>query len=335
MRPHLFFVLLAAGMAPSPAILAQAAADAAVPHAAAATEPLYATVNGKPISLREFQSAYANHVRNQFYHREGIADERLQAARKEVGDRMIERILLVEEADRRKVAPDEAKVAEIIAGYDRRYANSPMWQQNREQMLKGLRERLAEDTRLERLERSVRDIATPPEAEVRKFYESKPELFTEPEKLRLHTILLRVDPSAAGSVWDATRAEATTLAEQLRAGADFGELARKRSQDKSAENGGDMGYLHLGMVPEALQVRLDKLDLGAISDPIDVLEGVGIFRLDERVASRHRSYDEVAERARDLLLRDLQQKAWTDFVAALRSQADVRINEPQATAAAR
>lgn len=333
MRPSIISgAMLAFGLA-----LCSSAAPAQAPQAAAATaaEPLFATVNGKQITLREFQAAYANHVRSQFYHREGIAEERLQAARQEVGERMIERILLVDEAAQRQIVADERKIDEAIAGYDRRYANSPMWQANRGQMLAGLRERLAEQSRLERLEQHVRAIPAPGDAEVEQFYGARPELFTEPEKLRLHTILLRVDPAAAESVWDATRREAEALVGQLRAGADFTELARKRSHDKSAADGGDMGYLHLGMLPEPLQARLDKLTIGAVGDPVDVLEGVGIFRLDERVPARHRAFAEVRERARDLLLRERQQQAWQDFVAGLRRKADVRLGERTAAGAPR
>lgn len=296
-----------------------------------AAEVLHATVNGKPITLRDFQAAYANHVRSQFYHREGIAEERLLAARQEVSDRLVERILLLEEVDRRKVEPDMAKVEEAIAGYEKRYAASPMWQQNRATLLPGLKDRLAEQSRLERLEQQVRALPAPSEAEVRAYYDAKPELFTEPEKLRLRSILLKVDPSAPVSAWDAARQEAVAMVKQLQDGADFAEMAKLRSQDKSASAGGDMGYLHLGMLPEPLQARIDKLVIGQVGDPVDVLEGIGVFRLDERVVARHRDFAEVAERARDLLLREKAQQAWRDFLAGLRSKADVRVLDAPAT----
>lgn len=303
------------------------AAYAQAPQAApadTASEPVFATVNGKAITVREYQSAYASHVRGQFYHREGIAEERLQAARKEVAEKLIERILLIDEANRRKLAADDKKVDEVVASYDRRYGNSPMWQQNRERMLSGLRERIEEQNRLERLEQQVRTVPAPSLEDTRAFYTARPELFTEPAKLRLHTILLRVDPAAPDSAWQAARREAAQLVEALRSGADFAETARRRSADRSAAEGGDMGYLHLGMVPEALQAKIDKLEVGVVGEPIDVLEGVGIFRLDERVPARHRDFESVRERAADLLLRERQQAAWAEFVAALRRGADVR-----------
>lgn len=329
MKDHASLAVAAALAAFSALALAQASAPQAPPAAEAAGEPVYATVDGKRITMREFQAAYANHVRSQFYHREGIADERLLAARREVGERMIDHLLLVAETERRKLAADEEKIRVAVAGYESRYASSPMWQQNREKLLPGLREKLAEQSRLERLQQAVQALPQPQEAEVRAFYDGNPKLFTEPDKLRVRTILRKVSPSAPAADWDKARREATEIAGKLSGGADFAALAREMSQDASATSDGDMGYLHLGMLPEPLQARIDKIGLNRVSDPIDVLEGVALFRVDERVVSRQRSFPEVAERARDLLLRERQARAWSDFLAELRRKAEVKLAENQ------
>lgn len=319
---------LAAFSATALAQTGAAQASAPAPNESAG-EPVYATVNGKRITMREFQAAYANHVRSQFYHREGIADERLLAARREVGERLIDHLLLVAEAERRNVAADEEKIRGAVAGYESRYASSPMWQQNREKLLPGLKERLAEQSRLERLQQAVQTLPQPPEVEVRAFYDGNPKLFTEPDKLRVRTILRKVSPSAPAADWDKARGEAGEIAARLGSGADFAALARELSQDASAASGGDMGYLHLGMLPEPLQARIDKIGLNRVSDPIDVLEGVALFRVDERLVSRQRGFSEVAERARDLLMRERQTRAWRDFLADLRRKAEIRLAESQ------
>ena len=106
----------------------------------------------------------------------------------------------------------------------------------------------------------------------------------------------------------------------LREGADFQELARQHSKDSSAANGGDMGYQHKGMLPEPAQVALDKLKPGEVSDAVLLLEGVAIFRLDERRAARLNQLDAVRARARDLWKRDKGEEAWTQLLAKLRSE---------------
>lgn len=296
--------------------------------------PLYATVNGKPVTQAEFHSAYATFLRQKFYHGQ-VPQEQLVQARKEVSDKLIERMLLVEETERRGIQGDNADVEKQIQVYDQRYAANPNWQKSRETMLPGLRQQLTQQSRLSRLEQVVREVPTPTQEEAKAFYLAKPELFTEPEKVRLHTILLAVDPSSAQPVWDAAIREAEAIVRRIRGGADFGEQARLASKDASAEQGGDMGYLHRGMLPESLQEKVDKFKAGEVSEPIQMLQGVGVFRLDDRIPAKLQDFGRVAERATDLLHRERKEKAWQDLLAKLRASATIVIHElPAAPASA-
>lgn len=320
-------------------VSAIAGALACGPYAAAeepkpvAPEPLYATVNGKPITQRDFYGAFNNHLRQKFYHGQ-VPQDQIDAIKKEVGDRLVLRVLLLDEARRRGVAADELQIDKTVAEYDARYAASANWQKSREAMLPGLKKQLTEQEVLRQIEAVGRTISEPAEDAVRDFHKTRIELFTEPEKLRLHTILLRVDPSAPKAAWDAAREEAIRIVARLRAGeAKFGDLAALHSQDVSADKGGDMGYLHAGMIPEAIQTRIDAIQLGTVSDPIDVLEGVTIFRLDERIPAKVMKFEDVAARARDLLKRELGNQAWEKFAADLRKSAAVTLLDAPASEA--
>ncbi|MDO8310560.1 MAG: peptidylprolyl isomerase, partial [Sideroxyarcus sp.] len=316
----------------APAVLAQQASPAPQAEAplaaqpASPVQPLYATVNGKPITQDEFHAAYANFLRQKFYHGQVPQDQLLQA-RKDVSDQLVNRILFQAEIERQGIKPDAADVERRLQAYDQRYANSPAWQKNRDTLLPGLREQLNQQSQTTRLEQAVKNLPLPTADEVRAFYTAKPELFTEPEKLRLHSILLGVEPSSPRSVWDAALREAEAIVRRIRAGADFGEQARMFSRDGSAEKGGDLGYLHLGMLPDNLQARIDQFKLGEVADPLEMLQGIGIFRLDERVAAKLQPFDSVAVRAGELLQRERLEKAWTDFLAKIRSEAKIVIYE--------
>lgn len=291
-----------------------------------APEAVYALVNGKPIMLKEFHSVFSNHLRQKFYHGQAT-QERFDTFRNEVSDMLVERILLLEEAGRRGMVPDAEKVAKIVAEYDARYAGRPMWLQNRETLLPALKKELSDQTLLEQVEKAVRKVPEPSDAEARKFYEARKDLFTEPEKMRIHSILLKVDPSSPRAVWDAALEEGRGIVKRLRAGANFEDEARVKSNDESGERGGDMGYMHMGMLPEALQAIIKEYKIGEIPDPLEVLQGVGIFRLDERVPPQLRVYDDVKARARDLLMRENADKAWADIRARLKEGATIKILE--------
>lgn len=310
----------------SSALWAQAATPVEPPPVAVpatAAHP-YAIVNGKSISQAEYQAAYVNYMRQKFYHGQ-VPEDQLVQARKDVGSQLIERLLLLEEIERRDIKPDSVDVEKQILGYDQRYATNPNWQKSRETMLPGLRQQLSQQSRLKRLEEAVRDIPPPGEPEVKAFYAARPELFTEPAKLRLYSILLAVAPSSSNAVWEAARREGEAIVRRIRGGADFSEQARMASNDPSAESGGDMGYLHQGMLPESLQAKVDQFKVGEVADPIDMLQGIGIFRVDERIPPKLQDYERVAERARDLLHRERREKAWTDFLEALKREARITI----------
>lgn len=305
---------------------------AAVP-VAAPVQPLYATVNGKPVTQAEFHSSYATFLRQKFYHGQ-VPQDKLEEARKEVSDKLIDRMLFLEEIERRGIVADTAEVEKQIQVYEQRYAGNPNWQKNREILLPGLRQELSQQSRLMRLEQTVRDVPAPRPDEVKAFFTAKPELFTEPEKIRLHTILLAVAPSSGQPAWEAAMREAEAMVKRIRNGADFSEMARMSSQDESAEKGGDMGYLHRGMLPEALHAMIDQLKPGEVSEPIQILEGVGVFRLDDRIPPKLQDFSRVTERAADLLHRELKDKAWQDFVVKMRGAANIVIFETPTVPAA-
>lgn len=292
--------------------------------APAPAEQVYAIVNGKPITVDEYRMLLAATMRQRFYH--GNAPEnQAEAVRKEVSDLLIERALLVEEADRRGIKPDTAMIEQAVADADTRYANMPRWQQQREQLLPGLKKQVAQQSQLDQLEKAVRDIPPPADDEVRAYYKQKPELFTEPEKLRLSVILLKVDPSSPKELWDKALEDVQAIYRRIKDGADFAEEARLHSTDHTAGTGGDLGYVHRGMLPEALEGKIDQLGVGVVSEPITVLEGVSLFRVEERVAPRLREYPEVAPRAQELLRREQQDQAWREAINRLREAANIQI----------
>lgn len=299
--------------------------SSAPPPAAQHTEAtVYATVNGRAISISDYANAYDAFLKKKYYHGT-VPEGKMAEAREEVLNQMVMRILLVGEAKRRGLVPDEKKIAEAIAGYEAQYAASPVWKQNRDRLLPGLRDQLSGQSLQEQLEKSVRAVPELSDEEVRRFYDGHPELFTEPEKLHLAVILLTVDPSSPKTAWEQARAEAQAIHARLLGGADFAEAARMHSSGKEAAQGGDLGYVHAGMLPETLQQKIDAVKVGEIAAPIDMLEGIAIFYLKDRRAAQLRAYADVAERAKGLARRYAEDAAWSDLQARLRSAADVKV----------
>src|SRR5580765_5075955 len=258
----------------------------AMSAAAAAADGEFASVNGTSISAAEFEAARANALRQKLYHRE-VPEAKVDEFSREVAQALIDRVLLQAEIRRRGLVPDAERVRAEIAQYDSRYAQSERWQKNRAALLPGLERMLGERETLERLQATVRETGPVSEAELARYYDAHRDLFTEPQQARLSVILLKVDPSAPSATWAAAEDEARAIRKRLAlasgngaaaAGADFAEAARMHSSDTSAASGGDLGYLHQGMMPEVLYEKLGSMKPGDVSEPLRLLEGVALFR---------------------------------------------------------
>jgi len=286
---------------------------------------VFAVVGGVVVTGAEFERAYRQAVRRKYYHRQPPEGE-VNALRREVGDALIHRVLLLAESKRRGLTPDTTKIDKAIAEYDTRYAGSPQWRQRRESLLPELKRHLGEQDVLERLETSVRAGPPASDAQARAYYDAHRDKFTEPAKVDVSVILLSVAPSSPQVAWDKAREEAARVVAQLRAGADFGEMARLRSGDPSAGSGGSLGYLHRGMLPEPVQKVVDGMQPGAISAPVTVLEGVAILRLEGRKPAKVLGFADVKARAAALWERERSEKMWSEFLARLRAGAVIEVD---------
>lgn len=126
-----------------------------------------------------------------------------------------------------------------------------------------------------------------------------------------------------------TEDEAKAIAEELKKGADFAELAKKKSKDPGASDGGDLGFFTKDqMVPEFSNVAF-ALEPGKISDPVKSQFGWHIIKVEEKRNRKAPDFEQVKSQIETYVTR----KAQADYVAKLRETAKVeRLDKPAETA---
>ena len=311
--------------APGARAAAPAPAPAVSPVAPATAPAVFARIGESVITQADYSLAFSAAARAKFYHGKP-PDAEIAQLQREVGDKLVLRVLLLREAKQRGMGPDQAEIAKTVQVYEKRYAGSEQWTKNKAQMLPPLVARLGEENLLEQLERTVRAAARKP-IDGKSYYAAHQDQFTEPERLRVALILLKVEPSAPTATWIATDAKAQALVVRARAGEDFAALARKFSADPSAAKGGDMGYIHGGMLPEGTIEALAKLKPGEPTESLRVLQGLAVLRLIERKPARLMPYDAVKTRAAELAEREQGESAWSAFVLALRAKTPAQVDQ--------
>jgi hypothetical protein len=293
-----------------------------------AADELFASVGDEVITRAEYEAHIETGLRQRFYHGK-VPEAELRAFHEEMAQELIDRVLLVQEARRRGLQPQPAHVEAVVEQTRQRYRHDPSWQQQGEVVLKQLRQSVEKRDLIAQLRQQVVEEAIQPaaaaEVAVREYYRTHPDKFTTPERLRLSLIMLAVEPWAPQAKWQAADQEAVRLVQQLRDGkADFAELARLHSSDASAPQGGDLGYVHLGMLAPEAQQHVDALAPGEIAAPLRLLQGIAIFRLDGREAAQLNDFDQVRERAQGLFQRQRQQQAWVQLLEELRQRTPVQ-----------
>ncbi|MEO6780936.1 MAG: peptidylprolyl isomerase [Bradyrhizobium sp.] len=123
----------------------------------------------------------------------------------------------------------------------------------------------------------------------------------------------------------ATEDEAKAIEEELKKGADFAELAKKKSKDPGASDGGDLGFFTKDqMVPEFSAVAF-SLEPGKISDPVKSQFGWHIIKVEEKRNRKPPDFDQVKGQIESYVTR----KAQADYVAKLRETAKIeRLDQP-------
>ncbi len=75
---------------------------------------------------------------------------------------------------------------------------------------------------------------------------------------------------------------ATTVIDELRAGAPFGVVAAQFSQSETALQGGDLGWVQANQLDPQVVSLLNEMPPGAISDPVPVAGGIEVVQLRDR-----------------------------------------------------
>lgn len=128
------------------------------------------------------------------------------------------------------------------------------------------------------------------EDELLAIYDQNVDSYISSETRETRHILLSVDDDND----DEQSAKADSLVAELRAGADFAELAAANSEDPgSANNGGDLGEVERGMMVEEFETATFDLEEGVISDPVKSQFGYHIIEVTKINASAQQSFEDV------------------------------------------
>ncbi|HBH87783.1 MAG TPA: hypothetical protein DDY17_09320 [Syntrophaceae bacterium] len=165
---------------------------------------------------------------------------------------------------------------------------------------------------------------TPTETEITDFYEKNKEKFKTPESVRVRHILVAKAAGDDDKVKAGKKAKAEDLRNQLTAGADFAEIAKKNSDCPSKENGGDLGVFSRGEMVKQFEDAAFSQELKAIGSVVETEFGYHIIQVLEKNAPMVISLNErMKGNISALIQQQKQQEAFETILKKLRAKSNI------------
>ncbi|WP_259758971.1 peptidylprolyl isomerase [Pseudomonas sp. GCEP-101] len=131
------------------------------------------------------------------------------------------------------------------------------------------------------------------EQEVQNFLASDLGKIQLSEEYRLANILIPVPDSASPETVQAAARQAQEMYQQLKQGADFGQLAVSRSAGDNALEGGEIGWRKAAQLPSPFDSMVGSLAVGDVTEPVRTPGGFIILKLEEKRGGSKMLRDEV------------------------------------------
>lgn len=231
---------------------------------------------------------------------------------------LIEEMIILRRADELHIQVSPQELDEAVRDFSKDYPETAF----EDLLLKhavsfeAWRERLKRRLLVEKVIRKEllkEDSATP--RRIKDYYDKHQKEWSHGEEIRLSHILLPSEDQAMG------------VLEQLKNGHDFAALARLHSKAPEAFNGGDMGYVTRGQLPDALDEPLFDLEPGDVSAVIKTPYGFHIFQIIEKREADVPNIEECIEKIRQGIQKEDLEAAYGPWLAELRSRYDIKVNK--------
>ncbi|HVW87189.1 MAG TPA: peptidylprolyl isomerase [Bryobacteraceae bacterium] len=296
-------------------------------------EEIVAKVNGKIITRGELEKQ-RERVRTEL-EKQGLTGAQLdQAVNKAMGDALreqIDQLLLVQKASELNINVDSdvtRRVVEIqrqsgIADPDKFHE----WvREQTGESFEDLRDTFKNSLLTQRVigEEVYRNVVIP-KAQMQKYYDQHKAEFVRQESVTLREILVSTGDGSPAKVAAAEK-KAKDLADRLRKGEKFPELARQYSDNaETAKEDGMLGTFTKGMLAAPIEAIVYKQNKGYVTDPIRVGTGFEILKIEDRTNAGQATFDEVQNEINNKLAEPLVQPKLRAFLTQLRQDAFLQI----------
>jgi peptidyl-prolyl cis-trans isomerase SurA len=255
-------------------------------------------------------------------------NEKLEALQEDVIQNLIDRVLIVKEfyKDEKRRVPasyiDNQLAETIITQFDGDRSKYLAYLRSRGISQKEYRKEIEEDMIYNYMKgQQSKSASTISPTRIEDFYNENKERFVQEDSVHLRLIQIARGPDDSDAV---LKGKAGTVLAELAAGADFGDLARKYSNDSRKGKGGDWGWQRRADLRKEFSDVIFNLKKGEHSEPLITPEGAFIFYIEDRKYAGLLPIDEVRPDIERALVQQNSRRATERWLEKLRRNAYVK-----------
>lgn len=255
-------------------------------------------------------------------------NEKVEALQEDVVQNLIDRVLIVKDfyKDEKRRVPesyvDNAVAETIITQFDGDRSKFLAYLRSRGISQKDYRKEQEEDMIYGYMrQQQSKSSSTVSPVKIEAFYNENKDRFYQEDSVHLRLIQIT---RGADDTDDSLKAKADTIVTQLKAGTDFGNLARQYSNDSRKGKGGDWGWQRRSDLRKEFTDAIFALEKGQFSEALIMPEGAFIFFAEDRKHAGVLPIDEVRPDIERALIQQGSRQATERWLEKLRRNAYIK-----------
>jgi peptidyl-prolyl cis-trans isomerase SurA len=160
--------------------------------------------------------------------------------------------------------------------------------------------------------------------EIKKYYDAHKQDFVRKEQVDLSEIFLSTEGKTPEEI-AAIKTKADDLHKRIVNGDDFAELAKRRSEGSTAQDGGELGSYERGQLAPQLADAVFKLDKNGVTDVIQTKTGFEVLQVNEHYQAGLQPIDKVSDQITNILYKQKMDPAMRSYLAELREESYVTV----------
>jgi len=165
----------------------------------------------------------------------------------------------------------------------------------------------------------VREQVKVSENELKEYYGQHLSEYRVPDRVKASHVLFKTEGKSAEEISTLEKTARDVLT-QIRSGADFGDMAKKYSEDATAANGGDIGWIVRGQTVKEFEEAAFSMKPGQVSDLIKTAYGIHILKVLDKQSAHLQTFEEVKGQIQDQVEKQRLAEAQQSLASELERQ---------------